>query len=263
MSSCLDHLDRGPPPELDNSAISDSTLSRQPNESTATSLGSIGSRHEPEEAPVHTTIGASSQTSSMDQVQDTQLDTHYTATLPAQLWLSCVFPIMYVFRGMKSSWAHIHSLLDVKTAVRFVVVIFSYIMGIATAYSVGIAPGRPDNALPSIDDDGFPLMIAQVAASLLSPLIFTIISTSETSTPLRQRVISFYYGLLVVGVLMSFVSLLLYSLWPSGYRVTNATIMASLMFTVLGGWQFMEKCWNGVTETFGESEDIELGSRQV
>lgn len=35
--------------------------------------------------------------------------------------------------------------------------------------------------------------------------------------------------------------------------------MASLMFAVLGGWQFLEKCWKETSE----SEDIELGTRQT
>ncbi|KAI2469970.1 hypothetical protein F4781DRAFT_392437 [Annulohypoxylon bovei var. microspora] len=134
-------------------------------------------------------------------------------------------------------------------------------MGVATTFSVRIAPERPEDALSSLGDDGFPIMIAQVAASMLSPLLFATVSSKEASTPLRQKISSFYYLLLVLGVLMSFVSLLLYSLWPSGYRVTNITIMASLMFAVLGSWQFLEKCWKEVKE--GESEDIELGSRQA
>lgn len=172
--------------------------------------------------------------------------------LPIQPW------IVRTWQRISSSLVHIYSSMDLKILVRFTVVIFSYTMGIATTYSVSLAPRRADDALPSINDDGFPMMIAQVAASLLSPLLFTIISANDNSTPLRQKIISLYYILLVLGVLMSFVSLLLYSLWPSGYRITNATIMSSLMFTVLGGWQFLEKCWDGVAATLGASEEIEL-----
>ncbi|KAI0888816.1 uncharacterized protein GGS22DRAFT_152418 [Annulohypoxylon maeteangense] len=133
-------------------------------------------------------------------------------------------------------------------------------MGVATTISVDIAPNRPGDSLSSPGDDGYPIMVAQVAASMLSPLIFGIVSTKETSTPLRQKIVSFYYFLLVIGVIMSFISLLLYSLWPSGYRITNSTIMASLMFSVLGGWQFLEKSWKEAGQR--SDEDIELGLRR-
>ncbi|KAI1379352.1 hypothetical protein F4677DRAFT_442327 [Hypoxylon crocopeplum] len=160
-------------------------------------------------------------------------------------------------------WARMRSTLDTRIIVRFTVVLFSYLLGIATPLSASIAPARLDDSLPSVNDDGYPIIVAQVAASLLSPLLFSAVSTRERSTPLRQKVLSFYYLLLMIGVLMSFVSLLLYSFWPSGYRVTNVTIIASLMFAVLGSWQFLEKCWKEVPEMAQADEDIELGTRHV
>ncbi|OTB19806.1 hypothetical protein K445DRAFT_313578 [Daldinia sp. EC12] len=165
----------------------------------------------------------------------------------------------YFIHAITFIWSHLYSISDVRVIVRFIVVIFSFLMGIWTTVSVSIMPRRSEDALPSLNDDSHPVMVAQVVASMLSPLLFTVVSTKEDPTPLRQRITSFYYVLLVFGVLMSFVSLLLYSLWPLGYRVTNLTIIASLMFGVLGSWQFLEKSW----KTTSENEDIELGLRQA
>ncbi|KAI0387554.1 hypothetical protein F5Y04DRAFT_240489 [Hypomontagnella monticulosa] len=238
----------------DNSITSDSAVARRPN-------GPI--HQQSEETPIPISIAAGSHTPSIDRIQSYQPNTRDATPSPTQLHLLYTSYIVYILQGMKSLWVHVYSSLDIKITIRFIVVIFSHFMGIATAYSVGLAPSRAEDALSSTNDDGFPLMVAQVAASLLSPLLFAIISTRENSIPLRQKIISFYYILLVVGVFISFVSLLLYSLWPSGYRVTNATIMASLMFTVLGGWQFLEKCWDGVASALDTGEDIELGSQQA
>ncbi|KAI1089586.1 hypothetical protein F5B19DRAFT_495297 [Rostrohypoxylon terebratum] len=175
-------------------------------------------------------------------------------------WFSYLAPRSNLCRRwLVASLSHLRSSMDTKATIRFTVVVFSHLMGVATTFSVDIAPGRPTEALSSLGDDGYPIMVAQVAASLLSPLLFSIVSTKDRSTPLWQKIVSFYYLLLVAGVVMSLVSLLLYSFWPAGYRVTNLTIMASLMFGVLGGWQFLEKCWKETSE----SEDIELGVRQI
>ncbi|XDG09643.1 hypothetical protein ABKA04_009258 [Annulohypoxylon sp. FPYF3050] len=172
-------------------------------------------------------------------------------------WLSYLAPNLHLCRKVVALISRLRSSLDTRATIRFTVVVFSHLMGVATTFSVNIAPGRPTDALSSLDDDGYPIMVAQVAASMLSPLLFSIVSTKDRSTPLREKVVSFYYLLLVAGVVMSLVSLLLYSFWPAGYRVTNLTIMVSLMFAVLGGWQFLEKGWKETSE----SEDIELGMR--
>ncbi|XXG99304.1 hypothetical protein Hte_005641 [Hypoxylon texense] len=105
-------------------------------------------------------------------------------------------------------------------------------------------------------------MVAQLAGSLLSPLLFGVVSITNTSTPFRQQVTSFYYLLLALGVLTSVVSLLLYSLWPAGYRVNNVVTIASLMFSILGGWQSLEKDWKEATETHQVANDIELDDQQ-
>lgn len=160
-------------------------------------------------------------------------------TMIRKLYLT---PIMHLYKTIISSLVHIYSVLDMRLTVRLIVAIFCYLMGIATTFSA-LAPSRPSDALPSVGDDGYSVMIAQVVASMLSPLLFSIVSTRETSIPLRQRIASFYYLLLVASVFMSIVSLLLYSLWPSEYRVINLTMMANLMLAVLGGWQYLEKCW--------------------
>ncbi|KAI1473809.1 hypothetical protein F4774DRAFT_402962 [Daldinia eschscholtzii] len=166
----------------------------------------------------------------------------------------------YFIHAFSFLWSRLYSMSDIRTIVRFIVVIFSHLMGVWTALSVSVMPGRSEDALPSTNDDSYPIMVAQVAASMLSPLLFTVVSTKEDPTPLRQKITSFYYVLLVVGVVMSLVSLLLYSLWPLGYRVTNLTIIASLMFGVLGSWQFLEKSWK---KTSSVNEEIELGLRQA
>ncbi|KAI1409331.1 hypothetical protein F5Y13DRAFT_203506 [Hypoxylon sp. FL1857] len=180
-----------------------------------------------------------------------------------QRCMLCFVSIIRLNQAIKFSWVRLSSSLDSRTAIRFAVAIFCYLMGITTTLSVSIAPNRPADALPSLVDDGYPIMVAQVIASLLSPLLFSIVSTKEHFIPIRQKILSFYYILLIVGVLMSFASLLLYSLWPAGYRVTNITIIGSLMFTVLGGWQFLEKCWKEAKETSSANDDIELGLQQV
>ncbi|OTA58459.1 hypothetical protein K449DRAFT_467431 [Hypoxylon sp. EC38] len=191
------------------------------------------------------------------------LDTMNMPALPIQRWMCCFVCMALLYQAMVSSWARLYSSLDIRATVRFIVAIFSYLMGIATTFSVSIAPKRPDDALPSLTSDSYPTMVAQIIASLLSPLLFSIVSIRDHSTPIRQKIFSFYYFLLVVGVAMSLASLLLYSLWPTGYRATNVTTIWSLVFTVLGGWQFLEKSWEKAAEELSANEDIELGSRQV
>ncbi|KAI1461490.1 hypothetical protein F4805DRAFT_414352 [Annulohypoxylon moriforme] len=189
-----------------------------------------------------------------------EITTHQPHNSSIRGGISNLIARIYLRKAIVPPLMRLCSILDMRTTVRFIVVIFSHLMGVATTISVKIAPSRPGDALSSVDDDGYPIMVAQVAASMLSPLLFGIVSTRESSTPLRQKMTSFYYLLLVLGVLMSLMSLLLYSSWPSGYRVTNLTLMASLMFSVLGGWQFLEKCWRDAA--CSEGEDIELGLRR-
>ncbi|OTA97356.1 hypothetical protein M434DRAFT_392067 [Hypoxylon sp. CO27-5] len=190
-------------------------------------------------------------------------DTMEMPALPTQRWMCCFVSMAPLRQAVVSSWVRLYSSLDIRATVRFIVAIFSYLMGIATTFSVSIAPERPDDALPSLTSDSYPTMVAQVVASLLSPLLFSLVSIRDHSTPIRQKLFSFYYFLLVVGVAMSLASLLLYSLWPTGYRATNVTTIWSLVFTVLGGWQFLEKSWEKAAEEQPANEDIELGSRQV
>ncbi|KAI1400797.1 hypothetical protein F4819DRAFT_460441 [Hypoxylon fuscum] len=156
----------------------------------------------------------------------------------------------------------LYSSLDTKMTIRFTVIAFSYSLGLATMYSGYVAPDRPVGAVSSSRDDSYPIMVAQFAGSLLSPALFAIVSIRESSTTLWQKVTSLYYILLVAGVLMSLISLLLYSLWPTGYRVNNIIMIASLMFTVLGGWQSLEKDWKGAVETPQVRSDVELGIRE-
>ncbi|KAI1775309.1 hypothetical protein F4818DRAFT_416242 [Hypoxylon cercidicola] len=157
---------------------------------------------------------------------------------------------------------YVGSFLDLKTTIRFIVIVFNYFLGFVTAYSVYGTVNRSDEALPSPRSDTYPVMVAQVAGSLLSPLLFGVVSIKDTSTPLRQKWTSFYFFLLALGVLMSMVSLMLYSLWPAGYRVNNVVTIASLMFAILGGWQSLEKDWKEAAETHQVAGDIELAARQ-
>lgn len=162
-------------------------------------------------------------------------------------------------RCHRGSLKNVRSLLDLKTTIRFIVIIFGYFLGFAAAYSVYVPANRSSEALSSPKSDTYPVMVAQVAGSLMSPLLFGVVSVRESSTPLRQKVISFHCLLLALGVLLSVVSLLLYSLWPAGYRVNNVVTIASLMFAILGGWQSLEKDWKEAAETHQAATDIELG----
>ncbi|KAI1083654.1 hypothetical protein F5B20DRAFT_577334 [Whalleya microplaca] len=171
----------------------------------------------------------------------------------------CGAGLLQQFQIRRSLWATSCSMMDTKMTVRFLVVIFNFFLGVAVIFSFKVAPARPDTALPSLDDDSYPIMVAQVAGSLLSPLLFSIVSVKGGLPPLRQRLGSCYFLLLVLGVLMSAVTLLLYVLCPSNYRFTNATMIASLEFTVLGSWQFLEKRWKKASEASVINDDIESG----
>ncbi|KAI1651416.1 uncharacterized protein F4817DRAFT_324468 [Daldinia loculata] len=241
--------------ESGDHVVNDIIMDRLSFESAAPCSSSIGSRSESHEALATVSAVSSSSGAIIHQSHHHLSDTNNESASPTFKWAITPLP-----RAISYFWSYLYSISDIRAIVRFVVVIFSHLMGIWTALSVSITPGRLDDALPSLNDDSYPIMVAQVAASMLSPLLFTVVSTKEDTATLRQKLTSFYYVLLVVGVLMSLVSLLLYSLWPSGYRVTNITIIASLMFGVLGSWQFLEKSWK---KTLSTNEDIELGLRQA
>ncbi|KAI1450130.1 hypothetical protein F5Y02DRAFT_103544 [Annulohypoxylon stygium] len=147
--------------------------------------------------PVIETIDASNGTTGTRARHSTNTDES-----PSSLMGQSVLPTlaMIIHRTM-SSLVHRCWTLDIRSTIRFVVVLFSYLMGVATVFSVKIAPDRPRGALSSIGDDGYPMMVAQVAASMLSPLLFGIVSTRETSVPLRQKIATVYYLLLVASVL--------------------------------------------------------------
>ncbi|KAI1798751.1 hypothetical protein F4811DRAFT_569257 [Daldinia bambusicola] len=217
--------------------------------------GATINSHESRQESVVTSVTAGSPEPDLHQAHRPSSDTNDRLTPPTYTRV-----MTYLTRTISFLCSHIYSVSDRKTIVRFAVVIFSFLMGMWTTISVSIMPGRPEDALPSVNDDSYPIMLAQVAASMLSPLLFTVVSTKEGSTSVRRKIASFYYILLVVGVLMSLVSLLLYSLWPLGYRVTNITIIASLTFGILGSWQFLEGSWKATSSI---DEDVELGPRQA
>ncbi|KAI1765512.1 hypothetical protein GGR53DRAFT_489994 [Hypoxylon sp. FL1150] len=75
------------------------------------------------------------------------------------------------------------SLLDLKTAIRFIVMIFGYSLGFATAYSVYVPANRSSEALPSPNSDDYPIMIAQVAGSLMSPLLSVSYQSEKAQPP--------------------------------------------------------------------------------
>ncbi|KAI1142193.1 hypothetical protein F5Y05DRAFT_217220 [Hypoxylon sp. FL0543] len=259
-TSNLDCADRGITPVQNAAVIRGDSLRSSLDRSTATEPSPARNFHEAGNAPDG---GVEPRGSTITQAHRHPPDSVDSSPSPTQTRMTHLVYMERLREGLTSSWAHLSLLFDSRTAVRFVVAIFSYLMGIATTLSVNIAPQRPADALPSLNDDGYPIMIAQIIASLVSPLLFSIVSTRERFIPIRQKMFSFYYLLLVIGVLMSLASLLLYSLWPAGYRITNVAIIASLMFTVLGGWQFLEKCWKEATVALPANQDIELGVREV
>ncbi|KAI0899588.1 hypothetical protein F4806DRAFT_258137 [Annulohypoxylon nitens] len=198
-------------------------------------------------------IHISDRTTNIQAYHSTGTNEPPSLTMRWKLYLTLA---LHLYGTITSLLARTSSALDMKSTIRFINVVFAYLMGIATTLSA-LAPSRSSDALPSVGDDGYPVMIAQVVASMLSPLLFSIVSTKEISVPLRQKIASFYYLLLVASVFMSIVSLLLYSLWPLEYRVINLTMMANLMLAVLGGWQYLEKCWK--QERSGEDPESGLG----
>ncbi|CAJ2514265.1 Uu.00g023840.m01.CDS01 [Anthostomella pinea] len=145
-----------------------------------------------------------------------------------------------------------------RMLVRLLILILGHLLGVAITLSVAVTPARPLNALPSIGDDSSPIMFGQLAASFISPLLFTIISTAEAPASLRTRMLSFHFDLLVLGVLISMVSLILHVRWPGEYRAADITTIVSVMLTVLGGWQFLEKSWKEVDEKGRRTSDVEL-----
>ncbi|KAI0014224.1 hypothetical protein F4779DRAFT_632590 [Xylariaceae sp. FL0662B] len=161
-------------------------------------------------------------------------------------------------RTLKALWGTLRSTSDKRMIVRFLVVIFNLLAGIAVIYSTKVAPARSDITLPSPEDDSYPIMVAQVAGSLLSPLLFAVVSAKDSSSPLRRKLMACYFLLLVLGVIMSVVTLLVYVLWPSRYRIANMTTIASLEFTVLGGWLFLEKCWKEANEAPSADDNVEM-----
>ncbi|KAI1386246.1 uncharacterized protein F4822DRAFT_310280 [Hypoxylon trugodes] len=72
--------------------------------------------------------------------------------------------------------------------IRFAVIIFCYLMGIATL-SVVVAPKRPNDALPAIQGDAYPITVAQVAVSMFT-VFFDIVPTKENSASLRRKMAS-------------------------------------------------------------------------
>ncbi|KAI1470860.1 uncharacterized protein F4812DRAFT_419252 [Daldinia caldariorum] len=225
------------------------------NQTHETDGPTINSQESRQELVPITSVAASPSEPDLHQVHRPSSDTNDGLTPPTYKRV-----VVYLTDTIAFVLSHLCSMSDGRTIVRFAVVIFSFLMGIWTTLSVSIMPRRPEDALPSLNDDSHPIMVAQVAASMLSPLLFTVVSTKKDPTPVRRKITSFYYLLLALGVLMSLASLLFYSLWPSGYRVTNVTILASMMFGVLGGWQFLERSWK---TTSSINEDVELDLRQA
>ncbi|KAI0840806.1 hypothetical protein F5Y06DRAFT_230892 [Hypoxylon sp. FL0890] len=254
VTSNLEYANRCTIPEQNAIAVRDGSLDRPLDRAIALESSSTRSPHEADEATGRSTI---------PQDRFHPPITVDGSSLSTQRGMFHLLSMTRLREAMVSSWVRLSASLDGRTVVRFTVAMFSYLMGVATTFSVNIAPKRPADALPSLDDDGYPIMVVQVIASLVSPLLFGIVSAKERITPIRQKMSSFYYLLLVIGVLMSLASLLLYSLWPAGYRTTNVAILGSLMFTVLGGWLFLEKGWRGETEALSANDDIELHQQQV
>lgn len=247
MTDYIDHESQNNLHEDDGLAIGNDAPGRRHGRPSAQGLRSTQMFHEPEEASVDTNaVGCF----------------HGPTTHQEHGHRQNVDPDSNPSRRQRVPLKRMCSRLDWKTTIRFTVVGFSYSLGFATAYSVYVAANRSDEALPSLRSDIYPVMVAQVAGSLLSPLLFGVVSIRNGSIPLRQQMTSFYYILLALGVLMSVVSLLLYSLWPAGYRVNNVVTIASLMFAILGGWQSLEKDWKEAAETHQVAGDIELGDRQ-
>ncbi|KAI0161749.1 hypothetical protein GGR52DRAFT_561018 [Hypoxylon sp. FL1284] len=148
-----------------------------------------------------------------------------------------------------------------RTVIRFIVPPFIYGLGFATAYSVYVPASRPDDALPSRKSDTYPVMVAQLLGSLVSPLFFGLVSFQKRAIPIRQKITSFYHILLVLGVLMSILSLLLYSLWPAGYRVIDVIMIVGLVFSTLGSWQSLEEDWDEAMKKHLAAFDIEMAQR--
>ncbi|KAI1386245.1 uncharacterized protein F4822DRAFT_431118 [Hypoxylon trugodes] len=190
---------------------------------------------------------------------------HYSSTaentsqLPISQHIS-IIPIRHLLQNVIALGANLYSSLDGKMTIRFIVASFNYSLGIATGYSIYGAPTRANGVLPSPHDDTYAIMIAQISASLLSPLLFGFMSAKDRSVPFRQRVVSPYYLLLEFSVVLSLVSLFLYPLWPSGYRVTNAMTAVSLFFAIVGSWLSLEKGWKEATEMLQADEEIESGN---
>ena len=59
---------------------------------------------------------------------------------------------------------------------------------------------------------------------------------------------------------MSITSLVLSLGWPGEYRAANVATVASLMFSVLGGWLFLEKSWVESDQAQGRFGDVEFQS---
>ncbi|KAI2624326.1 hypothetical protein GGR54DRAFT_570575 [Hypoxylon sp. NC1633] len=197
-------------PQCDASSRPAPTNMDHTNGPSVPDLDSIGSIREAEEVVAATNISADYHGSTIDRIRlHHQSDTNDVRPPSNNHW---DYRTSALLRLPQSLGTRVYSLFDIKLTVRFVVVIFSHLLGIAATFSVTIAANRPGDALPSIDDDSFPITVVQVAASLLSPLLFGVISTRDTSTSVRQKIVSFYYLLFVVSVLLSFVSLLLYAI---------------------------------------------------